>query len=343
MKYDAKFDLIKFILSIFVLAIHSSLYPKILYPWLRIAVPLFFIISSYFLFKKLSDSSKSEHRIILKKFIVRNFKLYFSWFIILMPVTLYIRQQLFIHNGVLENISNIIKSIFFGSTFIASWFIMATIIGVLIIYLLSIWLKNDYIVLCISAVAFCLVTLQSSYTSLIDNTLVSVVINKYIDLFGGLVCSFPASLFWIFIGKMFAENKIKLNSIYVLFFLIVCSSVFLFVEWRTVIYLNGTYANDSYFMLAPLCVFIFLGLERIRPIDWRQSTYFRRLSTVIYVSHGSIVIIISKLLPVVFNVDNPLCSFFLTFLCCIVIYIFIEFMNKKFNRHQLGKILKMLY
>ena len=38
--YDI-FDLVKLILSIMIVAIHTSLFPTILYPWLRLAVPLF--------------------------------------------------------------------------------------------------------------------------------------------------------------------------------------------------------------------------------------------------------------------------------------------------------------
>ena len=40
-KYDSKYDMVKFILSLMVLAIHSALYPMVLYPWLRIAVRCF--------------------------------------------------------------------------------------------------------------------------------------------------------------------------------------------------------------------------------------------------------------------------------------------------------------
>lgn len=47
--YDI-FDLAKFILAIFIIAIHSEFLPHILYPWLRIAVPLFFVISAYLFF-----------------------------------------------------------------------------------------------------------------------------------------------------------------------------------------------------------------------------------------------------------------------------------------------------
>lgn len=342
-KYDAKYDIIKFILSILVLAIHSSLYPMILYPWLRIAVPLFFIMSSYFLFSKLFISSETNHKATLKKFVFRNLRLYFCWFFILMPVTLYIRKELFLYNGYLKNILNIIKCIIFGSTFIASWFIMATVIGVLIIYYFSRWLKYDCIIFCISFFAFCVVTLKSSYSSIIDSTLLSTAIDKYIDLFGSLVCSFPASLFWIFIGKMFAENKIKFKSVRLLICLIICSALLLFIEWRNVVNLDGTYNNDSYFMLAPLCVLLFIGIKKIGPIYWENSKYFKHLSTIIYVSHGSILPIISKLISIIFNVHNSLLSFLLTFLCCFVIYILIEFINKNFSKCKFGKVLKMLY
>ena len=113
-KNDAKYDLIKFFLSLLVLAIHATLYPMVLYPWLRIAVPLFFMMSSYFLFSKLREAPKDKHRAILKKFVVRNLQLYSYWFIILLPVTIYIRKELWFSNGFLENTLTILKSILFG-------------------------------------------------------------------------------------------------------------------------------------------------------------------------------------------------------------------------------------
>ena len=143
-KYDSKYDVVKFILSLLVLAIHSTLYPMVLYPWLRIAVPLFFIMSSYFLFSKLRDTSEDKQKTILKKFTIRNLQLYLCWCIILLPITIYIRKTTWFSHDLSENISTILKSILFGSTFVASWFITATVIGSLIIYFLSKTLKNDF-------------------------------------------------------------------------------------------------------------------------------------------------------------------------------------------------------
>lgn len=342
-KYDSKYDMIKFILSLLVLAIHSQLYPMLLYPWLRIAVPLFFIMSSNFLFLKLQEASIDKEKEILKKFVIRNLQLYLCWFVILLPITVYVRKELWFSNGLLANILSVLKSFLFGSTFVASWFITATVTGVLIIYFLCKLLQNDYLVFFISFFAFCVVTLASSYEYVIADTFVFAVIDRYIDIFGELVCSFPAALFWVFIGKLFAEQKIKINSISLFILLILCSCIALFVEWKFVISLDGTYNNDSYFMLAPLCVLLFLGIEKIKPVCWKNSVYFKRLSTIIYVVHGSLLPVISLLISAVFQIRVPVLSFVLTFICCLAIYIFIEMLIKRYCRYHIGKILKMLY
>lgn len=342
-KNDAKYDFVKFFLSLLVLAIHAELYPMVLYPWLRIAVPLFFIMSSKFVFSKLQDASPDKQKVILKKFVVRNLQLYLCWFVILLPITIYFRKDQYFSGGLTEGILTFLKNLFFGSTFAASWFIMATIIGVLIIFLLSKLLRNDYLVFGVSLLTFCIVTLASSYTAVLDGTLVLTAINKYIDLFGGLVCSFPAAIFWVFIGKLFAERKIKLKSTVLLISLIICNCIALFVEWKFVMSLDGSFNNDSYFMLAPLCVLLFLGIEKINPIYWKNSVYFKRSSTITYVTHASLLPIAGKLSSIVFGIVTPPLSFALTLLGCVVIFALIEFVIQRCRGYRFAKILKMLY
>lgn len=342
-KNDAKYDLIKFFLSLFVLAIHSALYSMALYPWLRIAVPLFFVMSSFFVFSKLREAPKEKKRAILKKFVVRNLQLYLCWFVILLPMTIYLRKGMYFSNGLLKNVLIFIRSVFFGSTFVASWFIAATIIGVLIIYFLSELLKKDVYVLLFSLFAFCIVTLKSSYTSVIADTFLLTAINKYIEIFDGLVCSFPAALFWVFIGKLFAEQKIKFKSMPLLVVLTVLSAAALFFEWKFVFSLDGSYANDSYFMLAPLCVLLFACIEKIKPYYWKNSIHFKRMSTIIYVAHASLLPVVYKLMIMASIVEMPLLTFVVTLAGCIAIYIFIEIAVKIFHTHRFKKILKMLY
>ena len=77
-------DVAKFVMSIMVVGIHT-LGKYGVYPLFRIAVPLFFMISSYLFF---SDTDKCGNAICLKKFCQSNIKLYTFWFIALMPVFL---------------------------------------------------------------------------------------------------------------------------------------------------------------------------------------------------------------------------------------------------------------
>ncbi len=342
-KPDSKYDLIKFFLSLLVLAIHSTLYPMILYPWLRIAVPLFFTISSYFVFLKMKDASAEKQKAILKKFVTRNLKLYLCWFVILLPITIYVRKETYFSGSFFDGAVAILQDVLFGSTFVASWFITATVTGVLIIYALSRLIRKNWIIFLISLFTFCIVTIASSYQSVIEGTLLSDAINTYIDIFGGLVCSFPAAIFWVFIGKLFAEKNLQFKSSVLLLCLIICSCIALFSEWRFVISLDGSYNNDSYFMLAPLCVLLFFGIQKIKPTYWEHSLRFKRASTIIYVSHGSLVPIFSKLIYIAFGIRIHLLTFILTFLCCISIYVFIEIAIQKCRLPRINKVLKSLY
>lgn len=342
-KWDAKYDILKFVLSLFVLSIHAGIYPMVLYPWLRIAVPLFFMMSSYFLFSKMRDASVQKQYVLLKKFAFRNLQLYLCWFIILLPLTLYIRRKIYFAGSFWENVFIFLRNALFGSTFIASWYIVATIIGVFIVYFLSRLLKKDAVVFFISLFTFSIVTLASSYMPVLANTFIANAIEKYIDIFGGLVCSFPAAVFWVFMGKMFAEDKIRIQSLGLLICLMIISCVGLFLEWKYVISLKGGFNNDSYFMLAPACVFLFMGIQKLNPIYWKHSASLKHASTVIYVAHGSIIHAVSKLISIVFHAEILLLSFILTLLCCTAIYVFIDIAIQKCPAQRITKVLKMLY
>ena len=87
-KYDV-LDLTKFILSFFVLAIHAYIFPHILYPWLRIAVPMYFVMSSFFLFSKIRITGEESRKAIVRNYITRQMKFYLFWFIALLPITVW--------------------------------------------------------------------------------------------------------------------------------------------------------------------------------------------------------------------------------------------------------------
>lgn len=77
-------DAAKFVMAVMVVGIHT-LGRYGIYPLFRIAVPLFFMISSYLFF---SNTEKRGNLRYLKNFCIRNLKLYIFWFVVLMPVFL---------------------------------------------------------------------------------------------------------------------------------------------------------------------------------------------------------------------------------------------------------------
>ena len=118
-------DIMKIILSIFVVLIHAEVDMGILTPFLRIAVPLFFITSSYFFFQKFYLSN--DRKKVILNFLKRNMILYGIWFIILLPVTLPGRD--WFEDGILLGMIRFLQSFFFNGTFRASWYLMALNIG----------------------------------------------------------------------------------------------------------------------------------------------------------------------------------------------------------------------
>lgn len=342
-KTDSKYDILKLVLSIFVLAIHSILFPNYLYPWLRIAVPLFFVMTSYFLYIKLQSAAPENHKAILKAFVLRNIKLYAFWFVICLPVTLIVRRNLYFSNGLLLGFLQFIRGLLFGSTFMASWFITASVTGTLIVYFLSKKLK-PFVVFFVCLLAFVLATIDSSYLSVFspDSILPRAmnVFNKYVN---PLHTSFPVSLIWIFLGKCFAENKIRFHSLWAAITLLVISCIGLYIEWRLVIPIEGSCDNDSYFLLLPVVICLFSCLKMIKPVHFRYALDFRRFSTVTYALHGSIVAVLDNTLEDYLSFDVSVIVFFSTLICCIAVYLAITAIIKKYPHTKLSKLLKNAY
>lgn len=146
-KYNS-IDLLKFIASFFVVIIHISLFGDInqylnlltVHGISRLAVPLYFLASAFFFYKKNADLDKESQKKSLIKYTKRMLILYFGWFVISLPKTIYER---FIYNGkpLLENSLQFIKNFFLSSTFSGSWFLVSCIFSVCFLFLI-IFIKN---------------------------------------------------------------------------------------------------------------------------------------------------------------------------------------------------------
>lgn len=50
---DSRFDTLKVVMALFIVVLHTKLWPSVFIPLVRIAVPVFFIMSGYFFFRKI--------------------------------------------------------------------------------------------------------------------------------------------------------------------------------------------------------------------------------------------------------------------------------------------------
>ncbi|MBR2448396.1 MAG: acyltransferase family protein [Clostridia bacterium] len=336
---DARFDILKIILSLFVVSIHMQLFPRVLYPWIRIGVPLFFIMSGYFFFLKLNGTTNySQQKVFLKNFIIRNLLLYTFWFICLLPIILYIRGELFFGHGVISGILAFIKCILFNSSFTASWYIIATIYGTLIIFFLLRKLPNT-ILIAISTLLYIVASIASSYPQLIAKSEIASTIHLGItNYISPIPNSFIVSVAWIIIGKCFAEKTFKGNKFTYLAITLV-SGVLLYLEWLFVKNINGTFLNDCYIMLLPFCIGVFGFVSNCTPIKCKYSINLRKCSIIIFVTHGAVARIIVSLFKILFHNTYIPIAYIVVVSICIGIYLLIEFLINRYKNSWVSKFL----
>ncbi len=277
-------DLTKYILSIFIVAIHSSLLGDLIYPWVKIAVPLFFIISAYLLTEKLKETPKENRWTVTWKYIKRNLLLYLFWFVILLPVTIVARKDWW-QGDVGLFIWRIISSTLFSSTFKVSWFIVGCIYGALAIYLT---MKLPKVFSLIIGLAFYSLTLiLSSYYFLLDGNIAFESFKYwYVFLFTSPEFSFPTAICWMLIGSFISRTNIALTEVwhYILAqALILISFAALYFEWMY-IYQSIGVATIELSLLVVVCPLIFISIKDLN-ISLKHASTLRKLSTLIYLIH----------------------------------------------------------
>ena len=279
------FDLFKFIVSFIVMVVHTNPFGNshfhVLHPWCRIAIPVYFMISSFLFFSKYDRLPESEKNTYLWKFVKRDLTLYLFWFIVFLPFTIIYRDYL--HKG----IPFFIGSIFLGSTFPASWYLMALAIGIIFVAKLNRGI-GKYIVPVIAFLFFFFCLGQNTWRVLANKT---AFLPK---IYNATAISYTATFFiaiiWIWVGRLFVKFKDRLLAVSMktVAAAFICSLVLLFFEDKW-LYDRGLFTmnNDVYFFSAlagPLLFWIILKLD----IHVPHAKTMRVMSTLIYCIHASI-------------------------------------------------------
>lgn len=332
--YGEKTDVLKFIMCLLVVAIHTTGYLGI-FPILRCAVPMFFIISAYFFFNKFDAATElNDKPSILKRYIKRNMLLYLFWFILLLPFTIVLRG--WYHGNVWENLLEFCKYFCFSSTFPVSWYIMASVIGTTLICFLSRYLNNA-VVFVISLLSYLFCCLSSNYGTLIQEGEPAVWYEYYRNIFTSPYNSFPVSLIWIWLGRWIAgkqETITKMNAKWLQVALIICFAL-LYVEYAMIAHYNLSVSNDCYIMLLPVCVLFILVFGKMK-FDIKPRFDYRKTCTIVFCCHCTIATILRFTLQH-FGYQMDILVFFITTAAALTVSFLVLKLETKY------KILKYAY
>ena len=238
----------------------------------RIAVPFFFITSSYLFFKNGAN---------IKKYALRMLKYYLFWFVVSFPIIIY-NSFVVANGGFLSKCFMFLHKAAFASTFQGSWFIIACIAGA--VYWNIKFKGSDILLTLIALFFFVMDCLSSSYHSLTNNNdFFSCYSSFFIAPSNNVFCC----LIFFGIGKYFANNEERPKTVHKALSLFVISIVALLIEISVVLKMGLYRSTDGYFSLlfvAPLA--FLLCIEHKDYIPKKMDTVLiSKFSSITYPLH----------------------------------------------------------
>lgn len=199
-------DVMKFLMAFLIVDIHvhgSAITPPILqeyviHPIESLAVPTFFVISSFLFFRK-ARYTEGPLGLVLH-FMKRLCILYLFWCVVWSPI-IYIQKEYF-HPMTAFVPLYVVRDFCFGNMFDASWFLGALLVGVPMVWGLSRVLKIDVLVLIIPL----LICLYLQYVT--DLPSEWRMPYEWYNSFKDPHLAFPGGLLWIAIGYVIVNKKV---------------------------------------------------------------------------------------------------------------------------------------
>lgn len=328
-----RFDVLKFILSLFVVGLHIDFFYPLTHVF-RVAVPLFFIMTSYFFFLKQNTlESQQAKKQELIKYCKRILKLYLFWFVLLLPLTIYYHKW---HEGLdMEKVLVFVRSFFFGSTFRASWFLMASMMNIALVWYFSRKVKMG-VLFAISIVLYIFCCMTSNYFHLCERIpYFTEFYNGYTTIFDVPCNSFPVALIFVLMGKYLADHEICVSN-KLLIWTIVILSITCFMEFYFAWSHRYILSGDSYFSLPLMCLAIFMLIGQNYVAIKGNTKNLRKYSTIIFCSHFSFGTIILMMLKeafgeiLVFSYDiSVILTFIITVVICLLLCKLLLWLEKK--------------
>lgn len=262
-------DILKFVFCFMVVLLHCEP-PYYFQAVCRLAVPFFFVVSSFLFFANGAD---------ILKYLKRMSILYVVWFVIEIPF-IWMRYRCI-------SLPDFILKLFLGNTFYGSWYIIASIEAVGLVYLLSRKFSNVWLLLI--AIALHIVTLFSStyyYVLPLKLQELFLTVNSYFSPH----FSFLYATLFIVIGKIAFDRNKDVSPLMIL----LCG-----ILWTVEIVMTRNLALDPVsFIILPFLLWALLMFCQKTDLSICQSEWFsiiRKMSTLVYLIHPLVVLLIAPL------------------------------------------------
>lgn len=320
-------NVLKFFCAILVIAIHS-IYGKtnseyFLKTTARIAVPIFFIISGYFIYNKVEKREFKR----LNKYALHIFKLYIIWSIVYL---IFAYDEFFVYDNITKNLLYITKNFLFIGTYYHLWYLISYFVAIYIVYFMYNKLGIKFSLI-ISLILYLGSLLADSYYGLLPPCKLMAMVDIYIYLFGEMGNSFIWILIFIFLGM--AIKKYNLNTKMIHYKMILTIVFCLFITENYILRYIGISRDNNMsiflLLLAPIIVMYILTLEEKFKISFNKyNKFFKDSSLYIYLVHPLILkyIMLFSTLKKSFNM-----FVIITILSVLITYIWYLFKESKYK------------
>lgn len=281
------YDILKFFMALMIVAIHTQAYlnaefKMVFWPFIRSAVPIFFILSSIFYFKKQRNSGYSLD--ILSHFLKRLGLLYLFWAIINIPFIASKWTSEYNEPSIYLNIVKFVRNLFFYQIYSGAWFFMALAVAILVITLLKRIKLHSVLIGMICLVFYSFVWWHDSFNNVYEALCPA--------LFPRPNLSCCVAFLWCYLGYLLSspkiQEKITMGGVKVI------SHILLLAVYAWFVYLDGS--NQDYawmnLIIAPLLV-IAVGTWRLP--DSELYKQMRSLSVLIFMNHFIIIKILKQI------------------------------------------------
>lgn len=299
--YNPYIGILKFVLSLLVVAIHVQPLSgnKAFYLnncLARLAVPIFFVLSAYFLFDKLLHNNWDKKIFIKQEKHLA--KYYLVWLLLHIPIIIYSLTQS--SDSIFSFVWQLFQGIFLKGPYGALWFLPASLLGLALVYFIG-KKTSPMICLLLSTPLFLFATVEIEYNAFVkDIGLINMINHIFTSIFGWLANGLNVGFLFCSIGLYIAYKKHKQRNLKADIIKLVLSILLLIVETTIIRKYNLGVDYWAMLFIIPTTYYIvqivinLKGTSNTRLIS--AAKYLQNLSMLIYPMHFMIMDILKRVL-----------------------------------------------